>query len=925
MAIGESVGTAYVRILADGSDLPGSIRDTLQDSEDEFEAQGERGGEKYSKGFEKGLKKQPSAKKLGKALDSAILQGDLANTFFRSKKWKDFVERADREFGNVGRVAAKSLEDDFIRRGNLAGLQNRIKNFAAEVSRAVDEVTRAQNREATQATQAMVDLEEETRRLFEATDALSDKIRRESVPAMQQYERSIEDTEVTLQGANLQVDKMTRSMEKLHTQLRHQHSALPKFNKFWNDFADTTGRLSGRGSRNDFVNFIGSLTRNMTRLIGVIPSLGIRLATFGADLVTTFKDAGGGLSGLTKVGSSAAATLGALAVKGTVVTVAIAALTALVVGPLVAGLSLLVGIVTALAASLTFALLGGITAVAGALIPVIAGIGILTAGILSLDDAQKKLLKESMEPLIRQFRRLGDIAAGEIFGNAPEQAERLTGVLDGLERGTRDIGRAIRDVGDSWLDMLEGPAFQEFVNQFSNVLPGMIRRLGNIFGNTSGGLGGVFVAAIPLVQRFLFWLDRVTARFNKWANSAEGQRELMDFFEEAGDSAADLGDLLGSLTDLLSTVFAGSKGSGDNLITELTDALDRFDKFLEENPDALDKWADDAERLAESIGRVILVTGRLIDMLDTPLTRNIFTLMVNAMGATIAAAGLMAGEVDRVVGLVGSLGRVVGRVAGRIIDWFTRAGTVVNQEFGGGLRTVIGLVGRIITTPLRIPGLLAAITNTEMLGTLVRRARDLIGQIIARGMSIPGISQVISLAQTLGNALSRVQQFINQIISMNFNIPGLSGTGGIVDGLVGSFGAVIGAVSTAINLVEQLASAIRNLPPVPGRLPDLTPWDGLVPNTATGGLFNGAQIRRIAEAGPEAVVPLDRPLHMVDPAVRALSAIAQGLRVPDTARGGVFGSTGRTIDVGGITVVSPQSDPRAVATEVVNRLVATAY
>lgn len=77
----------------------------------------------------------------------------------------------------------------------------------------------------------------------------------------------------------------------------------------------------------------------------------------------------------------------------------------------------------------------------------------------------------------------------------------------------------------------------------------------------------------------------------------------------------------------------------------------------------------------------------------------------------------------------------------------------------------------------------------------------------------------------------------------------------------------------------------------------------------------------IGEAGAEAVVPLNRPLSQVDPAVRMLSAIAQNKMM---ASGGVVG-TGRTIDVGGITVVTPNSDSRAVATEVVNRLVASSY
>jgi hypothetical protein len=94
------------------------------------------------------------------------------------------------------------------------------------------------------------------------------------------------------------------------------------------------------------------------------------------------------------------------------------------------------------------------------------------------------------------------------------------------------------------------------------------------------------------------------------------------------------------------------------------------------------------------------------------------------------------------------------------------------------------------------------------------------------------------------------------------------------------------------------------------------------PKTAAGGIFSGAQERIIGEAGPEAVVPLNRPLSRVDPAVRALSAFAQGLKVPGSSNGP---SIGRQIDVGGITINTPTTDPRAVASEVVTRMTFASY
>jgi hypothetical protein len=69
------------------------------------------------------------------------------------------------------------------------------------------------------------------------------------------------------------------------------------------------------------------------------------------------------------------------------------------------------------------------------------------------------------------------------------------------------------------------------------------------------------------------------------------------------------------------------------------------------------------------------------------------------------------------------------------------------------------------------------------------------------------------------------------------------------------------------------------------------------------------------------VVPLARNLNSVDPAVRSLSAFAQGKsEVGTTNNGKVYNFT-----EGSIQVQSNASDARTVAAEFVNRLVAAGY
>jgi hypothetical protein len=97
---------------------------------------------------------------------------------------------------------------------------------------------------------------------------------------------------------------------------------------------------------------------------------------------------------------------------------------------------------------------------------------------------------------------------------------------------------------------------------------------------------------------------------------------------------------------------------------------------------------------------------------------------------------------------------------------------------------------------------------------------------------------------------------------------------------------------------------------------------------ASGGILAGGARHIIAgEAGPEAIVPLNRPLNQVDPAVRALSAFAQGFsQIPMAAAGAV--ATGEATPMNqrilsiqpGAIVVQGVTAPESTASMVVNRI-----
>jgi phage-related protein len=91
------------------------------------------------------------------------------------------------------------------------------------------------------------------------------------------------------------------------------------------------------------------------------------------------------------------------------------------------------------------------------------------------------------------------------------------------------------------------------------------------------------------------------------------------------------------------------------------------------------------------------------------------------------------------------------------------------------------------------------------------------------------------------------------------------------------------------------------------------------PHAASGMLLNGPRRLLAGEAGPEAVVPLRRSLSRVDPSVRALSAIAQGLPIPAGSGGGAMAGRSLNIEPGAI-VIQGVRDPNAAALGVVSRI-----
>ena len=159
---------------------------------------------------------------------------------------------------------------------------------------------------------------------------------------------------------------------------------------------------------------------------------------------------------------------------------------------------------------------------------------------------------------------------------------------------------------------------------------------------------------------------------------------------------------------------------------------------------------------------------------------------------------------------------------------------------------------------------------------------------------------------------------------------------GFFDDVIGGFKALPGEIASALSGLADIIMSpfkaawdwIAGLPGRIGGVLDNIPGAGLVGGVldriglAAGGIVNGPTKALIGEAGAEAVIPLTRPLALVDPSVRAMAALIRGEN-----QGGYSSSyTGPTSSqqvTNNWTINDRSGNTEATAQKVLNRMAAT--
>lgn len=912
----EGIGKGIIEIVADGSGLDDSIRKEFHTGDKAAQDAGEEHAKRYHEGFDKenqkGLDKtlgrfKTFFKKLDEDGNKITFDDRIRDGFRRVSFESGKVEASLDRFGESAKKTFREFKED-----PMGSLNNGLNRTYITLGRVQDRFTR-----------------------------FGSSIKRDVTGGLSAAGRKIRDFGDDSERTGTRLGLLSERLDHL---------------------GDRIGNTFGKGSRNDFVNFfgaaIGGISKVAFKVVDIADSIGKFSKAFkeGEGIIGRFS---AGFSAASTEGGTLLATLGEFAIAIPIVVV--------VVGALVSVVSLLAGVVTALASTISFALVGALGVTLGLLGPLAAGVGVLAlafGGLGSRTSAAHKQLSAFLSPITSQLKALSQVTKQHLFGGLAEDGKSfgvalgnlqplVIGTADALNKMFGDVSRAAASDG-----------FKKYMAQVTPIIVKMLPELGAAAGNTAKAIGGLFLGVLPSADDFLVSLDKLTAKFAKWANSAGGQNQIKKFMDDAKESAISLGHFVGQLGGLIDDLLFNAQGkkTGDSLFDSMADAIKRFRAYIADG--GLEKWFKDSKKFGEDLGDVIVSIGKVLDDLDSPGFRafagfllKVFVELAETIDDLIHPVVNLVQALDDLAhldfsGFASNIGKFVGGALKSVLDVFTFGfGDEILNGLGRAKHAISGFGGFLkdtLTGDHKVKVDFSDLVSlTKYAHTTDESLRILLG--------LPKIKPKVD-TKPLGDAITSTQLLIDHakrfaglptsevkvkktqadaaklslLLMQSTYVDAKSKLGKELQIKINAAQAKL--AGDAIQRVKDLLAGLRAKPDANLKVTTTYVQRGKSP-AAHGGTFDefgqrlaiggfsgilNSQTRLSngvtgGEAGREAVVPLDKPLGQVDPSVRWLAAIAQG-------KAGIGGSK---IINNSPTIITPTTDPYAVAREVINELTLT--
>lgn len=697
-------------------------------------------------------------------------------------------------------------------------------------------------------------------------------------------------------------DERLRSLkigEEDETAMRRWSRTIDRSVILLNRHSESTGRMFGAGSRSEFLNFIGRTVGLMSRLPNLVVAGFGKLVRFASDAVDQFSD-------LRKLGvpaMQAVGTIGARAFAAVVpfiisTVVGLGAMTQMMPALIMLFASLL-GAITAVIGAVSIGLIGGLLALAPIAGGALVGIGLLAVGLSGLGDASDRVTKK-MKPLVDAFKAFKEFAANDLANELVPIFGAIKQILQDIRPFVSDINKAFGDVLKSMVAVFQSPQMQPFLKVWGDTLPRILYDLGEGFGRLLAALTAFFTPILPYAERLADAFSVAMQRFLDWTTSAEGQNSIADFMQKAWEMGSKLWEVLKNVGSILGSILmSGAEGPGKDFLDWLAESTEKLAAFLKtpEGQEALRQFFEDVRDVMIEVKDLFISVKEKLEAVNWAQAQqdaeNFISFVSGAVSAFLTFTNFISTAIntvrarwllditimgDAIEGFILRSLMALDAIANGFIGWYNNTVGPVVSLFLHGIATMIRGWANFLLALGNVPGfewatgagkkMLAAAAGADEMADSIRKIppSKLVNLYVEKKAAEANIASLKRALKLIPD--EEVNVFIKTVQTAQRGVP---------------YGVQVGNGSAGMGL----------------------------PRMAFGGITRGSTLA--GEDGAEAVLPLTKPLSLVSPEVRDITAYVRGQQPPQSGKTIIF-------EPGSIVVQSPSKDPELVARAFVDRL-----
>lgn len=362
------------------------------------------------------------------------------------------------------------------------------------------------------------------------------------------------------------------------------------------------------------------------------------------------------------------------------------------------------------------------------------------------------------------FSGLQERTQNAFFGPMRAQARGLGADLRGpIHAGMAQVGDALGRIGASLIGVAREGRSLRFIGDLFNWTAGAIDGIGAGIPPLVRGLRDLAGVGLEFVDRSAASLGGLMARFGRWLSEAARSGQAYSWLENAAATLTQLGRIASNLGTALGEIFgAAGAGAGDLLgsLERITAAFAQWTQSAE-GQQALGNFFSTLNQTAADLSVVLPVLGGALGLVADiigsmpPEVRGVVTQMLAwslVTGLVVGRLGPLVGGIGRAAGAVGKFGGVLGKAGGPL------------RTFGGHLANVGAGAGRMAAAVATSAGRVAASWATMAARALMHAARMAASWVIAMGPVGWAVAAVVGAVALIIANWDKVSRFFTKTL-----------------------------------------------------------------------------------------------------------------------------------------------------------------